>query len=304
MKWLADWWFTSAPAQRLAALRILIGGYALVYVVARLPEFAAVARYGKNHFHPVGVVRLLDAPLPPHVALAITVATALLLVAFVAGFTFRITGPLAALALLWTLTYRNVWGQVFHTENLLVLHVIALALAPAADAWSIDARRRASTGEAPVAAAGYGWPIKLLAALTVATYVLAGIAKLRIAGVGWLDGELLRNQIAVDNLRKALLGDPIAPLAHLVLDHPAQLVVFSVATIVIELGAPVALLGRRIGYAWALGAWGFHVGVVLMMNIWFPYPLLGIALLPFVPAERIVQRAGSITRGIRRRLSR
>jgi len=32
---------------------------------------------------------------------------------------------LAALALLWTLTYRNAWGQIFPTENLLVLHVIA-----------------------------------------------------------------------------------------------------------------------------------------------------------------------------------
>lgn len=300
MRPLVDWWFAPAPAERLAALRILIGGYALVYIMARLPELAAVARYGPTHFHPVGIVRLLDAPLPPGAVLAFAVATVLLVAAFTLGYAFRITGPLAALALLWTLTYRNVWGQVFHTENLLVLHVAALALAPAAHAWSLDCRRAPQ----PPGAAGYGWPIRLAAALTVATYVLAGVAKLRIAGVDWLDGELLRNQIAVDNLRKALLGDPVAPLAHLVLEHPAQLVVFSVATLVIELGAPLALVGRRLGYWWVAGAWGFHAGVVLLMNIWFPYPLLGIAFLPLLPAERGISGVIRAVRGIRRRLAR
>jgi hypothetical protein len=294
MKRFAEWWFAPAPVERLAALRILIGGYALIYVAARLPELLGVARYGRSNFHPIGIVRALDAPLPASVALALAITTCVLLVAFVVGFRYRVTAPLAALALLWTLTYRNAWGQIFHTENLLVLHVIVLALAPAANAWAID-RPRPS-------AAGFGWAIKLLAALTAATYVLAGIAKLRIAGADWLDGELLRNHIAVDNLRKALLGDFIAPLAHPFLDHPGPLVVFSVMTLVIELGAPLALLDRRIAYVWALGAWGFHVGVVLMMNIWFPYPLLAIAFLPLVRAERVVETVIRAARGIRRRL--
>ena len=298
MKRLADWWFAPAPAERLAALRILIGGWALFYVLARLPEFMAVARYGAANFHPYGVVRVLDAPLPAGAVLPIAIATCLLLAAFITGFAYRITAPLAALALLWTITYRNVWGMPFHTENLLVLHVIVLALSPAADAWAIGSRGRAAS------AAGYGWAIKLCAALTAATYLLAGIAKLRIAGAGWIDGELLRNQIAVDNLRKALLGDGVAPLANLVLDHPGPLVVFCVMTLAIELGAPLALLHRYAGYAWCLGAWGFHVGVVLLMNIWFPYPLFGLAFLPFVPAERIVAGVLRVGRGIRAKLGR
>jgi hypothetical protein len=181
--------------------------------------------------------------------------------------------------------------MVFHTENLMVLHVIALACAPAADAWAMDARRRPEV--APPA--GYGWPIKLLAALTAATYLLAGIAKLRIAGLGWIDGELLRNQIAVDNLRKALLGDWIAPLASPFLDHPAGFTIFCALTLAIELGAFVALVGGRVARLWALGAWGFHLGVVLLMNIWFPYPLLGFAFLPLLRAERafswLIERA-------------
>jgi hypothetical protein len=164
------------------------------------------------------------------------------------------------------------------------MHLLALACAPAADAWSIDRARRGAAP--PVPDAGYGWILKLLAAITAATYLLAGIAKLRIAGVAWLDGEQLRNQIAVDNLRKALLGDSIAPLATPFLDHPSGFTIFSVMTIVLELGAPLVLLHPRAARLWALAAWGFHVGVVFLMNIWFPYPLLGLAYLPLLRCER------------------
>ena len=280
MKRLSAWWFAAAPAERLAALRILVGTFAIGWVGIRLGETAAVSRLGASHFHPTGVVRVLGGPLPPELAVAISVATLVLLVGFTLGARYRITAPLAALGLLWTLTYRNSWGMVFHTENLLVLHVLALACAPAADAWAIDRRP-----DAPPPA-GYGWAIKLLAVLTAVTYVMAGIAKLRVAGLSWLDGEQLRNQIAVDNLRKALLSDPIAPLATQFLDHPAGFTVFSVGTIVLELTALLVLVHPRVARWWALAAWGFHVGVILLMNIWFPYPLLGFAYLPLLRAER------------------
>ncbi|HUJ58448.1 MAG TPA: hypothetical protein VLX92_08145, partial [Kofleriaceae bacterium] len=204
--------------------------------------------------------------------------------AFTLGLAYRAVAPLAAAALLWTLSYRNAWGQLFHTEDLLVLHVIALACAPAADAWALRRPR------AP-AAAGYGWPVRLLVALTAATYLLAAIAKLRLAGLAWVDGAQLRDQIAVDNLRKAVLGDPVGPLAGLLLDHPGALWAASIGTLVIELGAPIALVGGRVGRLWAVAAWAFHLGVLLTMNVVFPYPLSGVALLPLFPVERVIQVA-------------
>jgi len=279
---LADWWFAPAPAERLAMLRIAIGLYALLWVVGRIPELHELAALPADHFRPVGVVRLVGGPLAPGLVVAIAAATAALLAAFVAGVAFRVVAPLAALGLLWTLTYRNAWGMVFHTENLLVMHVIALAVTPAADVWALGKRR-------DPAAAGYGWAIRLLIAIAAVTYVLAGVAKLRLAGADWLDGEFLRNQIAIDNLRKALLGDRVAALATLFLEQPAVLTLFCVLTLVVELGAPIALLGGRVGRVWAFGAWGFHLAVVLTMNIWFPYPLFGFAFLPLFPVERVGQ---------------
>jgi hypothetical protein len=70
--------------------------------------------------------------------------------------------------------------------------------------------------------------------------------------------------------------------------HPDALAGFAIGTLVIELGAPLALVGRRVARVWAAAAWSFHVGVVLTMNVWFPYPLLGLAFLPVLDGERIV----------------
>ncbi len=276
----SDWFFAPAPAERLAAVRILVGLFAFGWVTARLVEIYRVAGLSRG-FRPYGLVRIVDEPLPPGVVLAIGIATSVLLALFTLGVAYRVIAPIAAVALMMTLCYRNSWGMPFHTENLLVFHVIALSIAPAADVWAIGRRRRSA-----IAAINYGWALKLMVALTASTYLLAGIAKLRLAGLDWLDGETLRNHIAVDNLRKLLFGDSTAPLATTLLEHPNVLAAFSVMSVALELGAPLSLIGGRVGRLWALGVWGFHVGVVLLMNIWFPYPLFGFAFLPLLRAER------------------
>src|SRR5262245_31864989 len=110
-------------------------------MIGQLPELASAARSPASRFAAVGVIRLLGSPLPPGVVIAIAAVTIGLLIAVSAGVGYRVVAPLAALGLLWSLSYRNSWGMVFHTENLVVLHVIALACAPAADAWVLGARR-------------------------------------------------------------------------------------------------------------------------------------------------------------------
>ena len=279
------WFFAPAPAERLAAIRILVGLFAFGWVTARLSELHRVASLPTG-FHPYGFARIVDEPLAPELVLAIGLATSVLLALFVLGIGYRVIAPIAAIALTFTLSYRNSWSMPFHTENLLVLHVIALSIAPAADVWALG-RRRDRPGTT-----GYGWPLKLMLALTASTYLLAGIAKLRLSGLDWIDGETLRNHIAIDNLRKLLFGDSLAPLATALLEHPGILAAFSVMSLALELGAPIALVHERLGRWWAAGVWGFHVGVVLLMNIWFPYPLFGFAFLPLLPVERALARMG------------
>jgi hypothetical protein len=278
---VSAWWFRPAPAERLAAARILVGGFALIYVASRLPLLLGYAHHAPRDFAPLGVVRVVDAPVPPPVHMILVVLCLCLAMLFVAGRCYRVIAPLFALTLLWVLSYRNSWGMPFHTENLLVLHVIVLALAPAAATWAWDAR-----GAPAPAHERFGWPLRLMAAVTVATYVLAGIAKLRMAGLDWAGGDYLRDQVAVDNLRKILIGSPASPVAAPLLEHAWLFSALAVLTLAIELGAPAALLGGRVALVWALAAWSFHAGVLVLMFIVFPYPLAGVAFAPLFRAER------------------
>jgi hypothetical protein len=283
-----SWWLTPAPPERLACLRLSIGGFALVYLAIRAANLVSVADFAPAQFEPVGLASLLAAPLPGwlvKLSVALAVAAGL---CFTLGLLFEVTGLLFGVLLLWVTTYRSSWGMVFHTENLLTLHVLLLALAPAADVLSLDARRRAAV--MPTADAAYGWAIRALSLVTVIAYVLAGVAKLKLAGGPWLEGELLRTQIAYDNLRKIELGTTVSPLGPWLVRHQAVFAPLAVLTMFVELGAPLALVHRRIAWGWVLAAWGFHVGVLLLMSIGFVYQLTGIAYLPFFPIERVLGR--------------
>lgn len=102
----------------------------------------------------------------------------------------------------------------------------------------------------------YGWALRLVSAITVSTYVLAGLAKvLGPHGRAWAAGESLRAQIAMDALRKELLGEPMPAWSAALYDNVALFTVMGVGTLAVELGAPLALLGRRLSVAWVIAAW-------------------------------------------------
>jgi hypothetical protein len=277
------YWFLPAPARRLALLRVLTGGFALVLLVARLPSYTNVAGFVRAEFVPTGIVQLcLRAPLPSELVIALACLAPILAVPFVLGFAYRVTAPLFAVVLLWVTTYRNSWGMLFHTENLLILHVIVLAAAPAADAFSLDARGRTP----PATSGAYGWPARAMTWITATCYVLAGLAKLKLAGPVWLEGGLLRAQVAYDNLRKIELGSSYSKLGAALVHHEAPFLVFAVLTVALEFGAPVALFGRRAALVWVAAAWGFHIGVEALMAIPFPYQLSLVAYAAFFDVER------------------
>lgn len=278
-------WFGPAPALRLAALRFLVGGFAVVYLLARLPALLSVTRYPDSQFDPVGPVHLLSQPLPDTLVYLLVAACLGLAIAFFVGWRFRIVGPAFALTVLWVLSYRNSWGMVFHTENLMVLHVWVLGFSRAADAFSLDARGHSVPDESP----RYGWPIRVMCGITVVAYFIAGYAKLNVAGFDWAFDDTLRGLVAYDNVRKIELGDMYSPLGGFLVRYDWLFPPLAFTSLVVELVAPVALLGRRIGTVWSILAWSFHVGVLAMMFILFPYQLLGFAYAPFFRVEKLAE---------------
>lgn len=288
---LARFWYWPVPARRLAVTRVLVGVFALVYVAFHAPGMVSAIGFLPEQFVPVGLACWLDAPLPPLLVVAsvgLTLVTALL---FTLGVAFAYAGPAFALSLLWVTTYRSSWGMIFHTDNLLTLHVLLLALSPAADVLSWDARRGLRGADSLDEPDGrYGWALRGMSLVTVITYALAGVAKLKLAGPTWLDGELLRAQIAYDNLRKIELGSPISPLGPWLVRQHSVFRTLAIATLFVELGAPIVLVRRSWAAGWAIGAWGFHLSVALLMSIAFPYQLSLVAYASLFPVERAWQR--------------
>ena len=304
---LDGWWFAEGSATRLAALRLIVGLTAVLFLAVRLRQYVSVAGTSADLFDPVGPIVLLSRPIPSAAFEAVMIVTLIVGVGFVLGWRFAWTGPLFALLLLFVVSYRNSWSMIYHVDNVLVLHVLVLALTRSADALSLDALGRRSifgawdrfvAGAGEPASSGpdrrgwqweYGYAVRLLYAVTVAVYVLSAIAKLAgPLGLNWALGESLRNQVGFDALRKELLEGGAQPLAYIVFNNVQLAAAIGISAIVLELGSVVALYDERVGRLWAVAAYGMHWGIYAVMGIAFWYQLSGLAFAPFLVSEGLV----------------
>jgi len=277
---ILGWLAPTMPARRLAVVRIAVGVFACVWLAAIAIDLLARAGFDPSRFRPEGLAAWTGR-VEPGVVAVVLVATIALGIAWVLGVGWRVVGPAFALGLAWLLSYRNSWGHLSHGEHLLVLQVAVLSLAPAADAIRLR-------GRAPEPPDGprYGWPLRLLVLVTISTYAIAGLAKLRGGGWAWLSGETVRLHVAHEALRVGLVGGIVSPLATWLVPHAWIFAVAAWGTIAIELGAPVALLEGRVRTVWICGAWGMHLGIAVVMGIVFAYPISGVAFVAFVAGER------------------
>lgn len=276
---LLHWWFTPMEPARLGAMRAVVGIYALVYLLARANHLLSPLRLSASRYEPVGVARLWSEPMAGWLLGGWLALTLVLCLLFILGWAFRFTGPLFAFFLLVLLTYRNSWSMTFHTENLLVLHVAILGVSASADAFCWRRPGRSAPHER------YGWPIRLSCVVVVLAYVLAAVAKLERSGFAWLESDWLRYWVAYDNLRKLELGHIHSPLGVALLPYAWVFVPLSVLSVLVELAAPLALLGRVWAVAWVSTAMAFHWGVLALMAIAFPYQMSGVAFACFFPVD-------------------
>lgn len=283
-----------APATRLALLRIVLTLYPLYYLITRRRLLHNIGGTSRTVFKPVGGAAFLDAPISMGLYDLIVLLTIISGVLFLLGALRRVSGPLFALGLLFVLSYRNSWSHIYHSRNLAVVHIFILGFARSADALSIDAwlwRRfgRVANPRDPAGHWEYGWPVRLICAVTVITYFLAGVAKVAGPyGFSWAAGEVVRSQVTVDAFRKDLLGGQPSTV-FVALYHQVWLfTIMGIGTLVLELGAPLVLFVRRLLKPWVVGAYGMHVGIYVFMDIGFDYYLSGLVFLSFFEIERLL----------------
>ena len=97
---MIDWMWRTAPATRLATLRILVGTYTVVFMLARSASFWQSADLPAWQTEGVGILWFLDTPWSPTLVHLLFVGTIALGVLFTAGVGFRVTGPAFALVFL------------------------------------------------------------------------------------------------------------------------------------------------------------------------------------------------------------
>ncbi len=213
-------------------------------------------------------------------------------VLYTVGVAFRAVGPLFAFTLLVVTTYRSSWGQLLWFDNLMVLHILIVGFSQAADAYTPRRRGRIAIPDD----VRFAWPVRLAAAITVCTYALAGIAKLRIGGIAWITGESLRNHVAYSSARLRVLGGTPSPLAAPLMEELWLLTPLAVATLVIELGAPAVLFFARLRWLWVAAVVAMHAAIAATMFVVFPYPLTLIAFAPLFDLEQLPPRFACLTR--------
>lgn len=269
--------------QRLALTRSLVVAFAVAYVVVRFPYFADVSGHSFRDLRPIGVVAWYGDVLPPALTWTIAIASVLSGVAFLRSLVPRFSGVAFFLSLLWMTTYQSSFGKILHSENLVVIHIGILAVG----AFLRDPER---------------WALRTMSIATVLTYGVAGVAKLRAGGSAWLTGRALGEWLAFDAVRKIELGSFHSPVAGWVATSPVLLFALATFTLVVELGAPLALASPRMARVWSVLAWTFHVGILATMAIGFFYPLSGVAFASLLELEkfprlsRMVERLSGLSR--------
>ena len=224
------WLMAPAPAGRLNAVRLTIG-YALVWIGVRTSHWFDLAGLPSARWEPVGIVNWIGTQSTATLTV-IVVVTVVAGVAALGDVAWPLSAPLFAVGFLWLVVRRLVGADPAHR---------APRRAPPSRPRRAPSRRGVS--------ATTGWSLKVMSAVTVATYFVAGVAKLRFGGgLDWLDGDGLLRLVAHDNLRKRLLGDAWSPIAPFAVGHPIIFQLGAWITLVVELGAPLALLGRRWAY--------------------------------------------------------
>ncbi|WP_211241421.1 hypothetical protein [Pseudonocardia spinosispora] len=278
----------AAPPARLGMVRLLIGGYTFYYLRKRRDAFHRLNRTDPALFAPVGPVRVLRKPIPAPVADALNDATLVSTALFALGAGHKVVGPVHSSLLSWTLSYRNSWSMIFHSDNSLVMHSIVLGATRAADAVSVDALL--SSAKTPEPHKRYGWPLQLMNAVSTAVYLLSGVSKVAgPLGWSWAKGSSMRRQVAVDGVRKEVFGSEAPAAAYATYKHEHLFTAFAAGSLAMELGAPLGLINRKFGKLMALALFGMHWGIRVIMGIKFRYQMSGVSFAPWFDVEKILE---------------
>jgi hypothetical protein len=181
-------------------------------------------------------------------------------------------------------------GDLHHREYMWVHALAILALSKCGAAYARD------PAPGPAAAPWEGrWPLRLIQVYVALFFFAAGVAKLRVTGFEWMNGETLRGLFMARSVRWGVdPGDSGWWLAQ----QPALCAALSVAAVALEVAFPLALLARR-NARWLLAFLGvvvlFHAANMRLASVEFLST--AVLLLAFVDLAPVCRRLEGLFRG-------
>jgi hypothetical protein len=276
------WIFAPGSARRLAGVRI---GLCLL-MAGRLsrPVYLQVAGQPRILFRRISFMRWFHSMPPADVVLLVQIAAVAACVLGALGLWTRVALPVAFLGALFLNGMWTSIGQPMHNETLLLLSFAPLLFAPSADAWSLDARRRGTSGDA--VSVRYGWPVRTAMIVVAGGYFFSGVNKLAFSGVQWAIGDNLRwimYHVSDGSPR------PIGP-ALFVASHPLLAHLAAAGTLVVETLFPIVLWKPRAAWVFVPAVTLLYAGIAITMHLDYSAWALT-TIVVFTPWDGLVDRA-------------
>ena len=265
-----------ATAKTLGMARIWVFGlaalsrmYVPLWEVCYLPEY-----------HAVGIMKLIGANqwvplLTPELATGLQLLTVALLLAVAAGIgPYKLLAPLACIGLTISEGMIRGDGVIPHAHMILLLTTYVLCVFPAADALTLFRRQDHLLAD-PVM---YRAPLVAASLVMGFTYMFAAVRRFSAGGFSiYLNDSIL----CATALRDAELGSTGGWgfwACETFLVAWTLRIGFPVVTL-LELLTPLCVFSKTFRWIWIAVIVPFHIGVGLLMGIWFTYNLALIPLL-------------------------
>lgn len=276
------WLFSPLDTAPIAALRIACGLLVLGWTVSLLPDVNAFLSDDGLTRSAVGGTRgwwSVDL-VSPWAAVGLLLVAAL---ALLVGWHTRVAAVLVWLLLI-AVQRRDVY--MLNSGDLLLRELaFYLALMPAGEVWSLDARRRGSSSpRAP-------WGLRLLQVQVSLVYLFSVVAKLH--GDTWQDGSAVGRAVQLADLQRFLIPQSVATSV-------TASALLTYGTLVVEGALVFGLWLPR--FRWVVMAAGvsIHLGIEATLLIgWFSLTVIS-CYLAFVPPETLRAAVAAVQARVRR----
>lgn len=278
------WAFGPVDTAPMAALRIACGLLSLGWALSFLPD--ADAFLSKDGALP-NVPRYeytLPHTFPIEHPVLVLLALAAAAVALTVGWHTRVAAILVLALMIWV--QRRAPVALNSGDTLLRIFAFYVALMPAGEVWSLDARRRAKE-QVRLRMSWFGprlpglrapWGLRLLQVQVSILYASAVLTKLR--GDSWNDGTAVGQILQLGDLQRFVVPESIATSL-------TASALMTYGTLIMETFLVFGLWSRRTRVYAAVGGIVMHLTIDATIAVgWFSLTLIAIYL-AFLPAEQL-----------------